>query len=43
LADNFYEEALIAMMAGVLDVCWEDEIKKDIPKPKCMVSCFNSM
>jgi hypothetical protein len=26
------------MMDGVLEVCWEDEIKKDIPEPKCMVS-----
>lgn len=41
LADNFQEKALIAMMDGVLEVRWEDEIKKDIPKPKCMVSCFD--
>lgn len=38
LADNFREQALAVMMDGVLEVRWEDEIKKDIPKPKCMVS-----
>lgn len=38
LADNFHEQALAVMMDGVLEVRWEDEIKKDIPKPKCMVS-----
>jgi hypothetical protein len=43
LADSFHENALITMMDGVLEVRWEDEIKKDIPKPKCMVSCSNSM
>ena len=42
LADNFRELALIAMMDGVLEVRWEDEIKKDVPKPKCMVSMFMS-
>nr|CAD7603418.1 unnamed protein product [Timema genevievae] len=35
-ADNFRELALIDMMNGVLEVRWEDEIKKDIPLPKCM-------
>jgi hypothetical protein len=43
LPDNFHEKALITMMDGVLEVRWEDEIKKDIPKPKCVVSCFKSM
>jgi len=38
LADNFREQALAVMMSGVLEVHWEDEIKKDIQKPKCMVS-----
>ena len=38
LADNFHEQALAVMMDGVLEVRWEDEIKNDIPKPKCMVS-----
>ncbi|KAJ9595407.1 hypothetical protein L9F63_013391, partial [Diploptera punctata] len=37
LADNFRELALITMMDGVLELRWEDEIKKDIPKPKCML------
>jgi hypothetical protein len=43
LADNFHEQALTAMMDGVLEVHWEEEIKKDIPKPKCMVSCLDFM
>lgn len=30
---SFYNQALIDMMNGVLEVCWEDELKKDIPKP----------
>nr|CAD7395212.1 unnamed protein product [Timema cristinae] len=37
MADNFRELALINMMNGVLEVRWEEEIKKDIPLPKCMV------
>lgn len=37
LADDFRERALMAMMDGVLEKLWEDEIKKDLPKPKCMV------
>lgn len=40
LADDFRERALMAMMNGVLEIRWEDELKKDIPKPKCMVSCI---
>lgn len=43
LADNFHDKTLFAMMDGVLEVRWEDEIKKDIPKPKCMVSFLDSM
>lgn len=38
LADDFRERALMAMMNGVLEVRWEDELKKDVPIPKCMVS-----
>lgn len=38
LADDFRERALMAMMNGVLEIRWEDEIKKDVPLPKCMVS-----
>ncbi|XP_030768231.1 cilia- and flagella-associated protein 43 [Sitophilus oryzae] len=37
LADDFRERALMAMMNGVLEVRWEDELKKDVPKPKCML------
>lgn len=37
LADDFRERALMKMMNGVLEVRWEDEIKRDIPKPRCMV------
>ncbi|XP_046822156.1 cilia- and flagella-associated protein 43-like [Vespa crabro] len=37
LADDFRERALMAMMDGVLEVRWEDIIKKDIPKPSCML------
>lgn len=38
LADDFRERALMAMMNGVLEVRWEDELRKDVPKPKCLVS-----
>lgn len=38
LADDFRERALVVMMDGVLEKLWEDEIKKNIPKPRCMVS-----
>ena len=37
LADDFRERALMKMMNGVLEVRWEDELKKDVPLPKCMV------
>ena len=37
LADDFRERALDAMMDGVLEIRWEDTIKKDIPKPQCMI------
>jgi len=37
LADDFRERALMTMMNGVLEVRWEDELKKDVPKPKCLV------
>lgn len=37
LADDFRERALMVMMNGVLEVRWEDELKKDVPIPKCMV------
>lgn len=38
LADDFRERALMAMMDGVLEVRWEDLIKKDVPKPRCMLT-----
>lgn len=37
LADDFRERALMTMMNGVLEVRWEDELKKNVPKPKCLV------
>ncbi|XP_060535582.1 cilia- and flagella-associated protein 43 [Cylas formicarius] len=37
MADDFRERALMAMMNGVLEVRWEDELKKDVPKPNCMI------
>lgn len=36
--DNFRRQALIDMMDGVLEKRWEDELKKDVPKPQCMVA-----
>lgn len=38
LADDFRERALMVMMNGVLEIRWEDELKKDVPIPKCMVN-----
>ncbi|KAG7311227.1 hypothetical protein JYU34_002258 [Plutella xylostella] len=35
--DDFRERALIVMMDGVLETLWWDEIKKEIPKPLCML------
>ncbi|XP_025190964.1 cilia- and flagella-associated protein 43-like [Melanaphis sacchari] len=35
--DNFKQQALMIMMDGVLEKRWEDELKKDVPKPQCMV------
>lgn len=37
LADDFRERALIKMMDGVLEIRWEDEIKKSPPKPECIL------
>lgn len=33
---SFYDRALDEMMNGVLEVCWEDELKKDIAMPACL-------
>jgi len=38
--DNFKQRALMIMMDGVLEKKWEDELKKDVPKPECMVVCI---
>ncbi|XP_050433883.1 cilia- and flagella-associated protein 43 [Adelges cooleyi] len=37
-ADNFRQLAIMEMMDGVLEKRWEDELKKDVPKPKCMLT-----
>lgn len=37
LADDFKERALYAMMWGVLEIRWEDELRKEVPIPKCMI------
>ncbi|XP_015109804.1 cilia- and flagella-associated protein 43 [Diachasma alloeum] len=37
LADTFRTGELKKMMDGVLEVKWEDEIKKDIPRPDCLM------
>lgn len=42
LADDFRERALMVMMNGVLEVRWEDELRKDVPIPKCMVKHLNT-
>lgn len=34
---SFYKRALDEMMDGVLQVCWEDELKKDPPMPLCLL------
>lgn len=36
--EKFRRQALINMMDGVLEKRWEDELKKDVPKPQCMVT-----
>lgn len=38
LADDFRERALIRMMDGVLEIRWEDEIKKSPPIPLCLTN-----
>uniref|UniRef100_A0A336L9U7 Cilia- and flagella-associated protein 43 n=1 Tax=Culicoides sonorensis TaxID=179676 RepID=A0A336L9U7_CULSO len=37
MADDFRDRALVAMMDGVLEHKWEDEIKKPVWKPSCML------
>lgn len=41
LEDDFRERALVAMMDGVLEIRWEDEIKKDPPKPNCLETAMD--
>lgn len=36
-SDDFRQRALVNMMDGVLEKRWEDELKKDVPPPQCMV------
>lgn len=37
LANDFRDRALITMMDGVLEIRWEDEIKKNPTKPQCLL------
>jgi len=36
--NNYRQRALVIMMDGVLEKRWEDELKKDVLKPQCMVN-----
>lgn len=36
-ANDFPERALMNMMNGVLEVRWENELRKEVTKPECMV------
>ncbi|KAL6445963.1 hypothetical protein ACFW04_000971 [Cataglyphis niger] len=36
--NDFYERALEMMMDGVLESKWEDEVKKEIPVPECIIA-----
>lgn len=36
-SNQFKQQALIDMMDGVLEKKWEDELRKDVPKPECLV------
>lgn len=38
--DSFKQRSLINMMDGVLEKKWEDELKKNVSKPLCMVGFF---
>ncbi|XP_060835448.1 cilia- and flagella-associated protein 43 isoform X2 [Rhopalosiphum padi] len=35
--NNYRQRALVFMMDGVLEKRWEDELKKDVPKPQCIM------
>lgn len=34
--EDFFKRKIDEMMSGTLEMCWEDEIKKDPPKPNCL-------
>lgn len=34
---SFHNRALNEMMNGVLEIHWEDELKKEVPKPSCLI------
>ncbi|EFN89911.1 WD repeat-containing protein C10orf79 [Harpegnathos saltator] len=36
-SNDFHMKALDKMMDGVLELSWEDEVKKEIPVPKCLI------
>ncbi|XP_026806697.1 cilia- and flagella-associated protein 43-like [Rhopalosiphum maidis] len=40
--NNYRQRALVFMMDGVLEKRWEDELKKDVPKPQCIMLNKNS-
>lgn len=37
ISDDFKQRSLNNMMDGVLEKRWEDELKKEVQKPPCMV------
>lgn len=43
LKDDFRERALMTMMDGVLEIRWEDEIKKNPMKPHCLETGMDPM
>lgn len=40
--NSFYSRALDEIMNGVIEVHWEDEMKRDLPKPDCLLKEFPS-
>lgn len=38
---DFRRRALVGMMDGVLEKRWEDELKKEVPRPRFMVKTLN--
>ncbi|XP_046600315.1 cilia- and flagella-associated protein 43 isoform X3 [Neodiprion lecontei] len=37
MANDFREKTLMETMDGLLEVKWEDDVKKDVPKPLCLI------